>query len=77
MFKLNENYKDDRRMLKCDYIRFSPAETSLIKFANSQKYINIPRDDSVIYLLNSYLDLHFRLIKKLIIPVMQTVMIYG
>ena len=64
MFKLNENYKVDRRTLKCDYIRYSPAETSTINTPNSQIYINIPREDSVISLLNSYLDLNFEVIKK-------------
>ena len=47
MFKLNENYEVDRRILKCDHIRYSPAETSTINTPNSQIYINIPREDSV------------------------------
>ena len=64
MFKLNENYEIDRRILKCDYIRYSPAETSTINTPNSQIYINIPREDSVISLLNSYLDLSFEVIKR-------------
>ena len=64
MFKLNENYEVDRRFLKCDYIRYAPAETSTIKTPNSQIYIKIPREDSVISLLNSYLDLNFEVIKK-------------
>ena len=64
MFKLNENYEVDRRILKCDYIRYSPAETSTINTPNSQIYINIPREDSVISLLNSYLDLSFEVIKR-------------
>ena len=59
MFKLSENYEIDRRILKCDYIRYSPAEISTINTANSQTYINIPREDSVISLLNSYLELNF------------------
>ena len=59
MFKLNENYEIYRRILKCDYIRYSPAEISTINTANSQVYINIPREDSVISLLNSYLELNF------------------
>ena len=41
-----------------------PAETSTINTPNSQMYINIPRDDSVICLLNSYLDLNFEVMKK-------------
>ena len=63
-FKLNENYEVDRRNLKCDYIRYSPAETSTINTPNSQIYINTPREDSLISLLNSYLDLSFEVIKK-------------
>ena len=57
MFKLSENYEVDRKILKCDYIRNSPAEISTINTANSQIYVNIPREDSVISLLNSYLEL--------------------
>ena len=64
MFKLNENYEVDRRILKCDYIRYSSAETSTINTPNSEIYINIPREASVISLLNSYLDLSFEVIKK-------------
>ena len=63
MFKLSENYEKDRRILKCDYIRYSPAEISTINFANSQIYINIPREDSVISLLNSYLELNFDVLR--------------
>ena len=64
MFKLNEKYEVDRRILKCDYIRYSPAETTLINTPNSQIYINTPREDSVISLLNSFLELSFEVIKK-------------
>ena len=59
MFKLSENYSVNRDILKCDYIRYSPSERSTINTANSQVYINIPREDSVISLLNSYLELNF------------------
>ena len=59
MFKLRENYEIDRMILKCDYIRCSPAEISTINTANSQIYINLPRENSVISLLNSYLELNF------------------
>ena len=55
MFKLNEKYEIDRDILKCDYIRYSPSEISTINTTNSQIYINIPREDSVISLLDSYL----------------------
>ena len=46
-------------ILKSDYIRYSPLEISTIKTANCQIYIKIPREDSVISLLFSYLDLKF------------------
>ena len=59
MFKLSEKYEINRDILKCDYIRYSPSEINTINTANSQVYINIPREDSVISLLNSYLDLNF------------------
>ena len=59
MFKLSEKYEVDRKILKCDYIRYSPAEISTINTANSQVYIKRPREDSVISLLNSYLELNF------------------
>ena len=59
MLKLSENYEIDRRILKCDYKRYSPAEILTKSTANSQIYINIPREDSVISLLNSYLELNF------------------
>ena len=63
MFKLNQNYEVDRRFPKRDYSRYSTAETSTIN-TPSQIYITIPREDSVISLLNSYLDLNFEVIKK-------------
>ena len=59
MFKLSEKYSINRDILKCDYRRYSPSERSTINTPNSQVYINIPREDSVIALLNSYLELNF------------------
>ena len=59
MFKLNEKYEINRNILKCDYIRYSPSQISTINTAKSQIYFRIPREDSVISLLNSYLDLNF------------------
>ena len=59
MFKLIERYHIDRRIQKCDYIRCSSSKNSTINTANSQIYINIPREDSFFSLLKSYLDLNF------------------
>ena len=59
MIKLSENYSINRDILKCDYIRYSTSETSTINTPNSQVYINIPREDSVTSMLNSYLELYF------------------
>ena len=66
MFKLNLKNEIDRRVLKCDYIRYSPSEISTINTPNSQIYINIPREDSVISLFNSYIELNFDLLKAAI-----------
>ena len=63
MFKLNEKYEINRDILKCDYIRYSPSEIGTISTANSQVYINIPREDSVFSLLNSYLELNFDVLR--------------
>ena len=41
MFKLSEKYEIDRKILKCDYIRYSPSEISTINTPNSQIYISI------------------------------------
>ena len=64
MFALNENYEVDRRIPECDCIRYSPAETSTVNTPNSQIYINIPREDSVFSLLNTYLDINFEVMEK-------------
>ena len=66
MFKLSENYEIDRRILKCDYIRYSPAEVPTINTAISQVFINIPREDSVISFLNSYLELNFDVLQAVV-----------
>ena len=62
MFKLNEKCEIDRRFSKSDYIRYSPAEKK--SNANSQKYINTPREVFVISLTKSYPDLNFEVIRR-------------
>ena len=62
MFKLTKKYEVNRSILKCDYIRSTPSEISSINTSDSQIYINIPREDSVISLLNGYLDLNFDIV---------------
>ena len=59
MFNLFEKYEIDRNILQCSFIRYSPSEISTINNANSQNYMNVPREDSVGSLLNSYLHLLF------------------
>ena len=59
MFKLNEKFEVKRNILKCDFIRFSPAEISTINTANSKIYNIILREFSVIFLLKSYIELDF------------------
>ena len=64
MFKLNEKYDVDRKILNSDYVRYSLAETSTKNIPESQMNINIPGEDSVISLLTCWLDLNFEVIKK-------------
>ena len=59
MFKLSEKYQTDRRILKCDYTRFSPSGIGTLNTPNSQIFINKPREDSVFSLLDSYIELNF------------------
>ena len=63
MFKLSEKNDVDQKILKCDYIRYSSSEISTLNTPNSQIYINIPREDSVVSILNSYFELNFDIIK--------------
>ena len=58
MFKLTEKFEIDRKILKCEYIIYSPSEISTINTPNSKTYINTPREDSAISLLNIYLELN-------------------
>ena len=50
MFILSEKYEVDRRILKCDYIRYSPAETSTKNTPNSQIFISIYLEKIVFFL---------------------------
>ena len=50
MFEPNKNQEGDRRVLKCEIIKYSPAATSTINTAYSQLYVNNPREISVISL---------------------------
>ena len=59
MFELSEKIEMNRNILKCDYIRYSPSETKTLNTANSQISIMLPREDSDIGFLSSYLDLNF------------------
>ena len=63
-FKPNEKFEINRNTLKYDYIRYSPSKTSTINTPNSQIYFNIPREDSVNSLLNSYLVLNFDVLQS-------------
>ena len=45
--------------MKCDYIRYISSEISTINVPNSQICINLPREDNVVSLLNSYIELIF------------------
>ena len=54
----------ERKNLKSDYTGFSTAETSTTKPPNSQLYFIIPRENSVISLLNRYLEKKIEVLKN-------------
>ena len=65
MFELNKKYEVERRILKCNYIRYSPEETSttntpLVK----HKYLFITQEKLVVSLVNSYPEINFDITKK-------------
>ena len=64
MIRLIEKQDLDRKIKKWDCIRYSLVETSTINTSKVQIYINIPKEDSVISLVISYLDLNFEVIEK-------------
>ena len=59
MLKLNEKSENKRNILKCGSIQYSPSGKSTTNTANSQIYINIPREDSVISLSKSCIEINF------------------
>ena len=50
MFKLNENYEFDRRIIQCDCIRYSPAEVSKTYTAKNEIKVNKPKEDSFYFI---------------------------
>ena len=64
VFKLNESYEVDQKIIKFDIIRYSTAETARIITPNGQMKTRILKEDSVSYLLTSYLDLNYKDNKK-------------
>ena len=59
MLKLNGKNEIKRTILKFDYIRYNPTEISTKNTPSSQVDNNIPREESVISLLKSYLEINF------------------
>ena len=51
-------YEVNRNILKCEFVRYAPSEISTINTAISQVYIKIPREDSIMPLLLSYIALN-------------------
>ena len=64
MFKLKQDNEVYGKILNCDFLRCSPAETSTKNAPSSQIYINIPGEDAVISLLIISADLSYDFIRK-------------
>ena len=63
MSKVYKNYEVDRRILNCQYISDSLSVVGTISFDKSQIYTKIPREVSVISLINSYLHKNFHVVE--------------
>ena len=61
MFNLSQKPVVNRPVLKCDYIRFTPASLNLVNGENNQFVFDIPRKDSAISLKDSYFELDFNI----------------
>ena len=59
MFTAIEKFEKNGNISKCYYIQYSPSQINTINTAISQICISIPRDDLVISLSNSNLDIIF------------------
>ena len=59
MFNLSQEYAVDRRILKCDYIRYTPPSLNPVNGESIQSLIDIPRENSGISMKDSYLELDF------------------
>ena len=64
MFNLSQKHVVDRPILKCDYIRYTPASLKIVNGENNQIFIDVPRVDSAISLKDSYLELDFNVIHR-------------
>ena len=59
IFRRHEGYEVDGSILECDYVRQTPPTLNFKSNQNQQNDIHIPREDSVISLKDSYLELDF------------------
>ena len=56
MLKLARKLNVDRRILKCDFVRYTQQSVSIVNRENKEIYIITPREDSVFSLKDSYLE---------------------
>ena len=60
MLQINERYEVDRSIFKCDYIRYTPTSLNNVETPNTQTFIDIPKEDDVNFLRDSYFELDFK-----------------
>ena len=59
MFNFSQKYAVDGPIPKCDYIRYTPTSLNLVIGENNHFFIDSPREDTIISLQDSYLELDF------------------
>ena len=60
MLKINERYEVDRFIFDCVYIRCTPKSLKNVNTDNTQAFIHIPTEDSVISIKDCYIELDFK-----------------
>ena len=59
MFNISQKHAVDRRIVKCDYTRFTPQLLNLVNGETNQIFIEMPREDAAFSWKDSYLEFDF------------------
>jgi hypothetical protein len=64
MFMIDRTEQLDRSIIKKDFIRYAPSTLTQINSPNAIIRIDVPREDTIINLDDSYLELELQVVKN-------------